>query len=261
MPAMRGTRRFLKSHAKGDGSVILYRPVGQKELDLIAEAGFRAFPPPPTGQPIFYPILNEEHATQIARDWNTKDPASGYVGYVTRFSVRADFAARYTPHQVGALVGARQHVELWVPAQELDEFNANIVGLIDVIAEHRSSDASASGQTGPAASGHERDGAAVFAEIRAHVQDVVAGRCEPYDAGLAIMGTAMDRVVDDEYCEALYLIWAGLTDWVELNPSEEKQADEAMHRAAAEWLAISDDPAAWPAYADRWMHDELGYRR
>ena len=113
--------------------VTLYRPVGQKELDLIAEAGFRAFPPRLEWQPIFYPVLNEGYAAQIARDWNTKDEASGYVGYVTRFNVWAWFVARYEPHQVGG----RQHVELWVPAQELDEFNANIVGRIEVTAEYR----------------------------------------------------------------------------------------------------------------------------
>jgi hypothetical protein len=113
--------------------VTLYRPVGQKELDLIGEADYRAFPPRLSFQPIFYPVLNEEYATQIAQEWNTKDPASGFVGYVTRFSVRAEHAARYDPHQVGG----REHVELWVPADELDEFNANIVGRIDVISEHR----------------------------------------------------------------------------------------------------------------------------
>jgi hypothetical protein len=113
--------------------VTLYRPVGQKELDLIAETGYRAFPPRLEWQPIFYPVLSEEYATQIARDWNTKDAASGYVGYVTRFSVRGELASRYEPHQVGG----REQVELWVPAEELAEFNASIVGLIEVAAEYR----------------------------------------------------------------------------------------------------------------------------
>ncbi len=113
--------------------VTLYRPVGQAELDLIAATGHRAFPPRLHWQPIFYPVLNEEYATQIARDWNTKDAASGNVGYVTRFRVRADVAARYEPRQVGG----REHVELWVPAGELDAFNDAIVGLIEVIAEYR----------------------------------------------------------------------------------------------------------------------------
>jgi hypothetical protein len=110
----------------------LYRPIGQGELDLIASSGFRRFPARFDWQPIFYPVLNEEYATQIARDWNTNDPASGHVGYVTRFAIGADFAARYERHQVGS----RVHVELWVPAQELGLFNANIDGLIEVIAEY-----------------------------------------------------------------------------------------------------------------------------
>jgi len=84
-------------------------------------------------QPIFYPVLNLEYATQIARDWNTKDAASGYAGYVTRFRVRAAFLASYEVHQVGA----RVHQEYWIPAEELAAFNDSIVGPIEVIAEFR----------------------------------------------------------------------------------------------------------------------------
>jgi hypothetical protein len=109
-------------------TLTLYRPVGRAELDLIAATGYLAFPPRLPDQPIFYPVLNLEYATQIARDWNV--PAGGY-GAVTRFEVDAAFAARY-PVQV---VGARVHEELWVPAEELDEFNAHIVGVIEVVAE------------------------------------------------------------------------------------------------------------------------------
>jgi len=68
--------------------VTLFRPVGQAELDLIAQSGWREFPPRLEWQPIFYPVVNEDYAAQIARDWNTKDAASGHVGYVTRFHVR-----------------------------------------------------------------------------------------------------------------------------------------------------------------------------
>ncbi len=110
-------------------TLALYRPVGQAELDLIAESGYTGFPPRLPIQPIFYPVLNEEYAIQIARDWNTKDAASGFVGYVTRFEVDAEWVARY-PVQV---VGATRHEELWVPAEELEEFNAHIVGKIEVI--------------------------------------------------------------------------------------------------------------------------------
>ena len=111
----------------------LYRPVGAAELALIAAAEFRAFPPRLAHQPIFYPVLNEAYATEIARDWNTKDEASGYVGYVTRFAVDAAFVRRY-PVRV---VGARRHEELWVPAEELEEFNRHIVGRIEVVGEFR----------------------------------------------------------------------------------------------------------------------------
>ena len=66
-------------------TVTLYRPVGEKELELIRASGFRAFPPRLPTQPIFYPVLNEEYATQIARDWNVKESGAGYV---TRFPQR-----------------------------------------------------------------------------------------------------------------------------------------------------------------------------
>ncbi len=109
---------------------ILYRPVGPKELALIAASGHREFPPRLPGQPIFYPVLNEEYARQIARDWNV--PASG-AGYVTRFAVRNEFLARYPIQKVGGSV----HQELWIPAEDLVEMNRNIVGLIEVIAEYK----------------------------------------------------------------------------------------------------------------------------
>ena len=83
-----------------DETTTLYRPVGQKELDLIREAGYHAFPPRLSWQPIFYPVLNEAYATRIARDWNTKDAASDYVGYVTRFQVAAAFLACYHPQSL-----------------------------------------------------------------------------------------------------------------------------------------------------------------
>lgn len=118
-------------------TVTLYHPVGQAELDAIRASGLRAFPPRPARQPIFYPVVTEAYAVQIARDWNTIDAASGYVGYVTRFRVRAEVAARYPARRVGTSV----HQELWVPAEELAAFNAAIVGEIEVIAEFRGADA------------------------------------------------------------------------------------------------------------------------
>jgi hypothetical protein len=108
-------------------TTILFRPVGPRELALIRSSGMKAFPPRLPEQPIFYPVLNEEYATQIARDWNAND--SG-VGYVTCFAVRTDYLARFKVETVGA----RTHQELWVPAEQLEEFNRNIVGFIEIIA-------------------------------------------------------------------------------------------------------------------------------
>lgn len=106
--------------------IILYRPVGPKELKLIEESGYKRFPKRLAEQPIFYPVMNEEYAVQIARDWNV--PASG-SGFVTRFNLPASFLKKYEVQNVGGIV----HDELWVPAEELEEFNNHIIGGIEVI--------------------------------------------------------------------------------------------------------------------------------
>jgi hypothetical protein len=111
-------------------TTILYRPVGPKELELIAATGFKEFPRRLPDQPIFYPVLNEAYARQIAREWNVRDSGAGYV---TRFAVRNEFLARYPEQQVGGAA----HRELWIPADDLAELNRNIVGLIEVIAEYK----------------------------------------------------------------------------------------------------------------------------
>lgn len=117
-------------------TVTLYRPVGQAELELIRETGYQEFPPRLPFQPIFYPVVTIEYATKIARDWNTKDAASGYRGYVTRFRVRAEYVSRHTVRTVGGSM----YQEYWIPAEELSEFNRNIVGLIEVVAEFHPED-------------------------------------------------------------------------------------------------------------------------
>ena len=96
-------------------------------MDLIKQSGWSRFPPRLDGQPIFYPVCNQRYAEQIARDWNAKlaDP-----GYVVGFAVDADFLARY-PIQT---VGSAEHQELWVPAEELEQFNERIVGKIWLVA-------------------------------------------------------------------------------------------------------------------------------
>src|SRR5215831_18247830 len=98
-------------------TITLYRPVGQAELDLIAASGYKLFPPRLPEQPIFYPVLKREYAAKIAREWNTRDERSGYVGYVTEFEVDADYLGRFEIRKAGS----HEHLEYWIPAQELEE--------------------------------------------------------------------------------------------------------------------------------------------
>lgn len=110
--------------------VTLYRPTGQEELELVTASGYRRWPPRLPEQPIFYPVANEEYAREIATFWNV--PAGG-VGFVTKFLVRKSFMDRYPVHQVRR----RDHLEWWIPAEDLEELNDNIIGLIEVIGEFR----------------------------------------------------------------------------------------------------------------------------
>lgn len=110
-------------------TITLYRPVGQIELDLIKTSGYREFPPRLSWQPIFYPVLDYDYACTIARDWNTNDEQNGNVGYVTQFEIPLDYFERFEVQNVGG----KNHNEIWVPAEELKEFNRNIIDGIHVV--------------------------------------------------------------------------------------------------------------------------------
>jgi hypothetical protein len=106
-------------------TITLWRPVGPEELALIRDLGMRGFPPRLPDQPIFYPVLSQDYAVKIARDWNV--PRSG-AGFVTKFEVRKDYLDGYAVQEAGG----RTHLEYWIPADEMDSFNAAIVGVIEV---------------------------------------------------------------------------------------------------------------------------------
>ena len=108
--------------------VTLFRPIGPEELELVRKSGYKQWPPRLAGQPIFYPVTNETYAREIAAKWNTADSGSGFI---TRFSVRKQFIDQY-PVQC---VGRSYHTEWWIPAEDLQELNDNIVGCIEVIDE------------------------------------------------------------------------------------------------------------------------------
>jgi hypothetical protein len=116
------------------GTVVLYRPVGTVELGLIEATGWLAFPPRLPEQPIFYPVTTQAYAVKIARDWNTK--FDDKRGYVTRFCVNQAFLRRYRAE----LAGGQAHEEYWIPADDLAELNASIVGVIEVVEKYTEAD-------------------------------------------------------------------------------------------------------------------------
>lgn len=111
-------------------TVTLYRPTGEAELALVKASGMRRWPPRLPEQPIFYAVTNQEYAEQIARQWNA---TQGKIGFVTCFSVHKSFMDRYEIHQVGAAV----HTEWWIPAEDVEAMNDNIIGLVEITGEYK----------------------------------------------------------------------------------------------------------------------------
>lgn len=112
-----------------DELVSLWRPTGPQELALVEASGWTAWPPRLPDQPSFYPVLNEDYAIRIARDWNVK--ASG-AGHVTPFGVLSSFLDRDQVHQVGG----QTIPEYWIPVEDLPARNEAIVGRIEMIASY-----------------------------------------------------------------------------------------------------------------------------
>ena len=109
----------------------LYRPVNKVELDLIGKLEWKAFPPRLPEQPIFYPVTNQEYASQITKEWNI--PSYGN-GFVTEFILPTEYLSKFNIEKVGL----DHHTELWVPAEELEEFNNKIIETIKVVEAYHS---------------------------------------------------------------------------------------------------------------------------
>lgn len=110
-------------------NITLYRPVGANELELIIDSGMKRFPPRLFWQPIFYPVLNFEYAAEIAERWNMRDAESNGVGFVTAFEIPEDHFYQFQIQTVGL----DHHQELWVPAEQLEQFNNKIADGIRVM--------------------------------------------------------------------------------------------------------------------------------
>lgn len=109
--------------------MILFRPVSSAELKLIEQNEYKVFPPRLPEQPIFYPVLNREYASEIAKKWNVKS-STDRKGFVLQFEVDDEYCSKFEIQTVGS----SRHQELWIPAEELENFNQHIVGKIKVIA-------------------------------------------------------------------------------------------------------------------------------
>ena len=110
--------------------MILYRPVGLQELELIYNSGMKAFPVRLPQQPVFYPVLDLEYARKVASDWNVN--SGQFAGYVTQFKVEDDYISQFEEH----IVGSSGHREFWIPAEEMEKFNQHIIGHIKVVEAH-----------------------------------------------------------------------------------------------------------------------------
>ena len=150
----------MRAREDDGATVTLWRPVGQAELDLVAASGWRAWPPRLPEQPTFSPVLDRRLATKTTRTWNV---AAGGVGYVTSFDVRREFLDRHAAHQAGG----PDALEYRIPAEELPELNAAIVGAIREEADYR----------GPVAEQEFTDAArALGAPLPAPWRDYLQGR-------------------------------------------------------------------------------------
>jgi hypothetical protein len=109
--------------------ITLYRPTGKDEIQLIIDSGMKCFPPRLFWQPIFYPVLNLQYAIEIADKWNRGELDSDQAGFVTAFDLPETY---FNQFQVQT-VGLHHHQELWVPAEQLIEFNTMIVGDIRIV--------------------------------------------------------------------------------------------------------------------------------
>lgn len=107
--------------------MILFRPTGLRELQLVLQRDLASWPPRLPDQPIFYPVTTARYAAQIAREWNTKSDLR--AGYVTQFRVDDAYVSQFERK----IVGSREHEELWVPAEQLEELNSHMTAPVKVI--------------------------------------------------------------------------------------------------------------------------------
>ena len=98
--------------------MILYRPVGTKELELIKQSEYTKYPARLPEQSIFYPVLNAKYNDD-------------HKGYVTKFEIDDEYFQHFDIHTVGA----SYQQEIWVLAQAMEKMHQHMIGKIQVICE------------------------------------------------------------------------------------------------------------------------------
>ncbi len=97
----------------------LYKPVGERELTMIERSGWTRFPPRIARRPVFYTDMTED---------NAGNNAVQEAAYIIKFHVRKEYLKKYAiTHN-----HTSDHDELRVPTDALEDFNNNIIGLIEV---------------------------------------------------------------------------------------------------------------------------------
>lgn len=95
---------------------------------MIAASGWQEFPPRQPEQPNFCPMLQEAYAVQLAHSW---DSSNAGVAYVLRFAVDAEYAACFP---VRSSIGGLEQQAFCVPAEEMPDFNQQLLGQIEIVA-------------------------------------------------------------------------------------------------------------------------------
>lgn len=104
-----------------------------------------------------------------------------------------------------------------------------------------------------------------MATIRGIASELVAGSRAPYAAAWEMWEAAVHGISggegDQDHIWGLWLLWGALSDWIEIKPEETPLAEESIRRAAAEWLALPDEPNARTTFFSYWLYEELEMER
>jgi len=113
----------------------LYKSLSPQQLVQVENSGWRRFAADGSKQRVFYPKVYLSYAEQIARQW---DAVQFERGFVVSFKICAEVLHRYEIQTVAY----EEHLEYRVPIAELEFFNQQIMGKIELVSSFCSESAS-----------------------------------------------------------------------------------------------------------------------